>query len=313
MNNKIISLAAIVLITITGCSGSETGSKTSSETNSVATTQTINDNSKVLAVVNGKPITQNMYDTYVQQRGASRPEPHNKPDQKVVLDELINFELLLQDAEKKNLDKEADVAAQLDLQRRNVLASAAFRDYTRNNPLTEEVMRKDYEDRMSRIDLTEYKLRHTLNDKEEDAKAVVAELDKGSAFADVAKKLSSGPSAAEGGDLGWLSPQDMVPGFKEVAIDLEAGKYSTPVKTQFGWHVIYLEETRKSPPPPFEQVRDQVAGIMQRKQIDDYLLSLRSTAEIDIKQQQSAPAAPLVKPPEAKESDSELHMDKKQY
>jgi peptidyl-prolyl cis-trans isomerase C len=278
-------------------------------------TQTNTDNSKVLAVVNGKSITQNMYDTYVQQRDASRTQPHGKVDPKVVIDEMVNFELLLQDAEKKNLDKEADVAAQLELQRRNVLASAAFRNYTRNNPITEEIMRKDYEDRMSRIDLTEYKLRHTLNDKQEDAKAVVAELDKGKAFADVAKKLSSGPSAAEGGDLGWLSPQDMVPGFKAAAIELEQGKYTAPVKTQFGWHVIYLEETRKSPPPPFEQVREQVAGIMQRKQIDDYILRLRSTAVIDIKQEQSAPTAPVLNPtaPAAAESDSKLHMDQKQY
>lgn len=311
MNIKTIAVAGLTLSLVTACGGSD---KATSSNNSTTgnVSQAYTDTSRILAVVNGNNITQNMYDAYVKQRGASKPTPHNKVDPAVVLEELINFELLLQDAEKKNLHTEDDVAAQLDLQRRNILASAAFRDYTRENPISEQMMREDYESRMSRIDLTEYKLRHTLNDKEEDAKAVITELEKGTAFAEVAKKLSSGPSAAEGGDLGWLSPQDMVPGFRQAAIELKQGKYTAPVKTQFGWHVIYLEETRKSPPPPFEQVREQVAGIMQRKQIDDYIQSLRGSAIIDVKREEDTPPV-IVKPPVASESDSKLHLDKKQY
>jgi peptidyl-prolyl cis-trans isomerase C len=264
---------------LTACSGKDSEKPATSNNPAIPA---YTDNSKVLATVNGKPITQQLFDTYAQQRRASVTAQHQKDDTEQIMDELVNFELLSQDAEKKNIQNEADVAAQLDLQRRNILASAAFRAYTRDNPITDDDLRKDYETRMKTIKLTEYKLRHTLNDKEDAAKAIVAVLDKGAKFSDIAKKQSSGPSAAEGGDLGWLSPQDMVPGFREAALELEKGKYTAPVKTRFGWHVIYLEDKRDSPPPPFEQIREQARQIMQRKQIEDYISGLRSSAKIEI-------------------------------
>lgn len=276
---RIIVLGLGLSVILTACSGKDSD-KPAAANNPASPVYT--DNSKVLATVNGKPITQQLFDVYAQQRRASVTAQHQKDDVKQIIDELVNFELLSQDAEKKNIQNEADVAAQLDLQRRNILASAAFRAYTRDNPVTDDSLRKDYETRMKTIKLTEYKLRHTLNDKEEAAKKIVAALGKGAKFADVAKKQSSGPSAAEGGDLGWLSPQDMVPGFREEALKLEKGKYTAPVKTRFGWHVIYLEDQRDSPPPPFEQIREQAKQIMQRKQIEDYISGLRSSAKIEI-------------------------------
>lgn len=276
---RIIVLGLGLSVILTACSGKDSD-KPAAANNPASPVYT--DNSKVLATVNGKPITQQLFDVYAQQRRASVTAQHQKDDVKQIIDELVNFELLSQDAEKKNIQNEADVAAQLDLQRRNILASAAFRAYTRDNPVTDDSLRKDYETRMKTIKLTEYKLRHTLNDKEEAAKKIVAALGKGAKFADVAKKQSSGPSAAEGGDLGWLSPQDMVPGFREEALKLEKGKYTAPVKTRFGWHVIYLEDQRDSPPPPFEQIREQAKQIMQRKQIEDYISGLRSSAKIEM-------------------------------
>lgn len=238
------------------------------------------DNSKPLAMVNGKAITQKFFDVYLKQRRDTAPGQAENTQQ--VIEELINFELLSQDAVKMNIHREEEVVTQLALQRNNILASAAYRAYIRDNPITEEAMQKDYESRMERLKLKEYKLRHTLNEKEDDAKAIVAALDKGESFADVAKKLSAGPSAKEGGDLGWLGSQDMVPGFREAAILLEKGKYTSPVKTQYGWHVIYLEDQRETPPPEFAQVRKQVKSIMQRRQIEDYIKNLRETAKIEI-------------------------------
>ena len=280
---RTLAACAALPLTIMACSGSgDSETSTSSDKNSASAENAV-DNSQIVATVNGVVISKDLFNAYSKQRSASVPAQSNHAKKEQIIDELVNFELLSQDAEKKNIDKEADVAAQLDLQRRNILASAAFRAYTRDNPLTDDVMRKDYESRMQKIKLTEYKLRHTLNDKEEEARAIVAALDKGKSFAEVAKKQSSGPSSAEGGNLGWLGPQDMVPGFKEAAIKLEKGKYTAPVKTQFGWHVIYLEDKRDSPPPPFEQIRTQAKAVMQRKQIEEYIGSLRATASIDIR------------------------------
>ncbi|MGD8514062.1 MAG: peptidylprolyl isomerase, partial [Granulosicoccaceae bacterium] len=239
---------------------------------------------KVVAMVDGTPIGEQLLDAYVQQRNASLPGQRDKVDRAQVLEELINFELVIQDALRKSIDKTPDVATQLALQRRNVLASAAFREYIRSNPLTDDEMRADYESRMERLTLREYKLRHILSDDQATAEKLIAELTQGKQdFATLAKKHSTGPSAEKGGDLGWLSPHDMLPEFKAAVEGLQKGQ-STPaaVKTRFGWHVIYVEDTRESPPPPYEQVRDRVADVLKRRQIEDYIASLREQAQVEI-------------------------------
>jgi peptidyl-prolyl cis-trans isomerase C len=266
---------------------------------------------KVVAIVDGTPIGDQLLDAYVQQRNASLPAQRDKADRAQVLEELINFELVIQDALRKNIDKTPDVATQLALQRRNVLASAAFREYLRSNPLTDEEMRADYESRMERLTLREYKLRHILSNDQAAAEKLITELaESDQDFAALAKKHSTGQSAEQGGDLGWLSPHDMLPEFKAAVEDLQKGQTTpAPVKTRFGWHVIYVEDTRESPPPPYEQVRDRVADVLKRRQIEDYIASLREKAKVDItlEEQAAEPAPatpPAVKQPQPAPNDS---------
>jgi peptidyl-prolyl cis-trans isomerase C len=306
-HGKWLLVVLIGAVTASACNNTDrTADSMAGKTTTTADSSARLPDDTIVATVNGTPIGEKLLDAYVVQRNASIPAQRDKLDRTRVLDELINFELVIQDALSKNIDDMPDVATQLALQRRNILASAAFREYIRSNPLSDEEMRADYESRMSRLSLREYKLRHILSSDEATAKKVITELTDGKQdFAAVAEKYSTGPSAEKGGDLGWLSPHDMLPEFKTAVENLEKGQTTpAPVKSRFGWHIIYVEDTRETPPPPYEQVRDRVASVLQRRQIEEYIVSLREKAQVEITLQEetNTPApdvAPTAKLPEA--------------
>ena len=232
---------------------------------------------KVLATVNGKQITSTDVERYRDQR----PEEPATPQ--ALLQELINLELLVQDAEKNKLDQDAAFRTDLELTRRALLAQYAVRKRVEDNPVDEARMRQVYDEQIGKAPkATEYRARHILLESEADAGKAIADLDAGGDFATLAKERSTGPSGPNGGDLGWFSAEQMVPEFAQAAAALTPGSYSkAPVQTQFGWHVILLEETREASGPSFEEVKPQIENMLQSMQVREYLEGLRGAAKIE--------------------------------
>jgi len=248
--------------------------------NASSTTAKVTKNEAV-AEVNGQYISKAAFDILkkeAQQRSKGQQIPADK-----LLDELIKMELLVQEATKEKLAKSPEIATRLAMVKRSILSQAAMQEYMKNNPVSDAELKAEYDKQIHAKGGTEFKARHILLKTEEDAKAVIAELDKGGDFIALAKSKSTGPSAAKGGDLGWFSPQRMVPPFSAAVVALENGKYTkTPVKTQFGWHVILREDSRDKTPPPFEAVKKQLRPYMQRQKLQNHLATLRSQAKVEI-------------------------------
>jgi len=233
------------------------------------------------ATVNGVAIPQSTADAFIaEQKAQGAPD---SPDLKnAVREELIRRELLVQEAKKKGLDKSAAVVAQAELARQAIYIRSFIQDYVKSHPITEEQLKADYEKIKTQLGGTEYKSRHILVEKEDDAKAIVANLKKGAKFEELAKQSKDPGSKENGGDLGWSSAGSYVKPFGEALAKLEKGKYTeTPVKTEFGYHVIMLEDSRPLTPPPFDQIKQQLGQRAQQQQIEKLVSDLRTKAKVD--------------------------------
>jgi peptidyl-prolyl cis-trans isomerase C len=232
----------------------------------------------VLATVNGKKITQKDYDQYVQLNNQSANAPKER-----VIDELVSRELVYQDAIKKGLDKDKEVKSHLAALKVNVILGAALSKAATGKPVTDKEMKKIYDEKIANLKMTEYKASHILLKTKEDADKVITELDMGGDFADLAKNKSTGPSAKQGGDLGWFAPQQMVPEFSGALVQLDKGKYTkSPVQTKFGWHVIKLEDTRSATPPTYDEVKPRLKQNIEQQRLSDYIKGLRDKAKIKV-------------------------------
>ena len=239
---------------------------------------------KAVATVNGKTIGQDVYEHYLKQANSRPNAPKGGVNREMIINELVNRELLYQAAVKEKLDKDKDVKFQLDQLRINTLIQGLLGKVAKKNPVSEKEIKAEYDKRIGGANLSEYKARHILVKTEEEAKTVIAELDSGSKFDELAKKKSTGPSAKDGGDLGWFNPGQMVPAFSQAVSQMKKGDYTkTPVKTQFGWHVIKLEDTRKPTPPKYDDVKSKIAMVMQNQRIQKYIEDIRKSAKIEIK------------------------------
>ena len=237
----------------------------------------------VVATVNGSEITEEMLQIFAAQLSRNPgAQPVSRDD---ALDQLVNIELVTQDAEKHNIDKRPNVIKQLEWQRRSLLVGVSMREYLTTHPVTDAELKKLYDERMKNHDGKEYKASHILVDSEAEAKAIIAELDKGAAFAKLATDKSKDPSGKQnGGDLGWFSPDQMVKPFAEAVAKMKKGEMTKkPVQTQFGWHVIRMDDSRKVDPPSFESVKEQLQTQAQNQRVETYLEDLRKGAKIDIK------------------------------
>lgn len=237
---------------------------------------------KVLASVNGKDITQQDYDDYVaaNTKGAEGA----KVDRNRVLNDLISRELVYQDALKKGLDKDKELLAKLEAVRQSMILGAALEKAMNNPAISDKELKKMYDDRIADFKVKEYKARHILVKTKDEAEKIITELDMGGDFAELAKQKSTGPSGKKGGDLGWFAAEQMVPEFGKAVTQLEKGKYTkTPVQTQFGWHVIKLEDSRTATPPSFDDVKEQLRKIAEQQRANDYLQALKAKADIKIK------------------------------
>src|SRR6266508_309922 len=231
--------------------------------------------------VNGKPIPKARLDFIVKQR-AAQGQPDNEQARKAILDNLITQEVVAQEAERRGFAKSADVRAQLELLRQQALVQAVVQDHLKTHPVKDEEMLAEYNKvKASRGD-KEYKARHILVEKEPEANEIIAQLKKGSKFEDLAKQSKDPGSKDKGGDLDWNPPSTFVKPFSEALTKLEKGKYTeTPVQTQFGWHVIQLDDVRTAQFPAFDTVRQQLLTRMQEQEVQKFVGELRSKAKIE--------------------------------
>lgn len=238
---------------------------------------------KVIAKVNGTKITQSDLQTYaVQRTQGSGSKPGSIP-RNILIEELVNQELLYQDALKQKLDKKKSVAERLNRIKRDALSMEAINHAAENAKISEKDLKATYDARIATTEITEYKARHILVETEESAKELIKSLEAGADFIKLAKEKSTGPSAPNGGDLGWFTPNRMVPPFSQAVIALKNGEFSkTPVQTQFGWHVILREDSKAAEPPAFETVKPQIEGMMKRQKIQEYIAGLRKGAKVEL-------------------------------
>jgi peptidyl-prolyl cis-trans isomerase C len=258
------------------------------------------DANPVLAKVNGSEIRQSDVAIAEEELGPSlaQMDPATKKDN--VLAFLIDMKIVAKAAEDKKIADRDDFKTKLAFARNRLLMDNLLA-VEGKAAITDENMKKVYEDAAKQITgEAEVHARHILVETEDEAKKVEEELKKGADFAELAKKTSKDPGAADGGDLGFFTKDQMVPEFSAVAFALEPGKISDPVKSQFGWHVIKVEEKRNRKAPDFEQVKPQIEQYVVRKAQADYVTSLRAGAKIERMDQAAAtPDAPKVDAPKA--------------
>jgi peptidyl-prolyl cis-trans isomerase C len=274
MINKIIPFVVVSAVVLTAC---DPNAKTGTSAPAVKKEDAI-------ASVNGQYISKKTLEELEKDLAQrSQGQAASFPKEKLV-DELVQREVLVQDAIQKKLDQTPEVIAQLEAAKKAILTQASLQNYLKANPITDAEIKKEYDSKVGGANGTEYKASHILVKTEDEAKKLIAELDKGAKFADLANKHSlDAKESKNGGDLGWFSPSQMVAPFSEAVAKLEKGKYTkTPVQTQFGWHVILSEDSRKQTAPPLEAVKEQLTPMLQRQKIQTMVESLRKQAKVEI-------------------------------
>jgi peptidyl-prolyl cis-trans isomerase C len=236
---------------------------------------------KAAALVNGVSIPQSRVDMRVK-AAAQQGQPDTPEIRKAIRDDLINLEVIAQAAVKNDLNKQPEVAQQLELARQSVLAGAFVQDFAKKHPIGDDVLKQDYETLKKRVGNKEYKLSHILVGTEDEAKKVAAEVKKGGKFSKIAKTQSKDPGSKDnGGDLGWSVPSNFVQPFGEAVLKLSKGQVSAPVQTQFGWHIIKLEDTRELKVPSFDEMKANLEKRKQQEAIQKTIEDLRGKAKIE--------------------------------
>jgi peptidyl-prolyl cis-trans isomerase C len=235
----------------------------------------------IAAVVNGKPILKLAAERVAQQIQAQGQDA----DINRIVDELINLEVLTQAAEKLELDKAPEVATALQLQYTQTMANAYLGAFSNDHVVTEEQMRAEYDKQIAAIDTVEYKASHILMDSQDAAADVLAKIETGSDFAEMAKEHSTGPTGPNGGDLGWFQPENMVPEFSAAVSQMDVGAVSSePVQTQFGWHIISLTDKREAAKPDYsDPVKAGIRNTLISNALAAQVEKLRQEATIEIK------------------------------
>ncbi|MBN9430306.1 MAG: peptidylprolyl isomerase [Burkholderiales bacterium] len=232
------------------------------------------------AVVNNKPISKQRVDEFVQNL-VSQGRPDTPELRAAVRDELIARELFVQEAERKGLQRGADAQRQLAAAREDILIRATIQDYLKNNPVKDDEVKAEYDRLAKQSGDKEYRARHILVEKEEDAKKIIEDLKKGAKFEDLAKQSKDTGSAQSGGDLDWNTPQTFVKEFSEAMVALGKGNTTQePVRSQFGYHVIRVDDVRDVQPPPLEQVGPQIKQQIERQRLQRLQQELRAKAKI---------------------------------
>ena len=234
-----------------------------------------------LAVVNGKPVPSSRVEVLKQQvERSGRPVTPEVLAQ--IKEELVAREIFMQEAKKRGLDATEDYKNQLELARQTILIRELFADFQKKNPITDADIQAEYDKFVAANGGKEYRARHILVEKEDEAKALIADIKKGAKFEDLAKKASKDPgSGANGGDLDWAAAGSYVPEFSGAMVKLDKGQMTdTPVKSQFGYHIIRVDDVREAQLPKLEEVKPQIAQQLQQQKLSGFQESLRAKAKI---------------------------------
>jgi len=236
-----------------------------------------------VALVNGQPIAESVLRVYALATERKNLEELTPDVRQRLLDDLIGVELLNQQAEKEGLASSRTLAAQVELQRLQLVARALATGYLEKNPPTELEVQQLYDENLPRLTGQQYKARHILVETKDEADAVIAELRSGGNFEALARQRANGPTGPNGGALDWFSPDSMPAPFAAAVRTMTVGSYSTdPVQTDFGFHVILLEDTRPIAPPAVDDIRNDLTGAIERKRLEDYIKGLREAATVSL-------------------------------
>lgn len=235
---------------------------------------------KPLVRIDGFDLTNLHFSIFAAQQGDAAD---TQAQQIRLLNELVNTFMVARSAEGRALADNPEIKAAMEVANARLVARAVINDAVERTPVSDEEIAQAYQKKYADSDRHEYKARHILLKSEDEAKAVIAELDKGADFAQLARDKSTGPSSSTGGDLGWFTPDTMVKPFATAVLALKNGEYSkTPVKTQFGWHVILREDSRKLPAPKLDEVRDEIVEQLKTAKLSTFIKGLRDKADIEV-------------------------------
>jgi peptidyl-prolyl cis-trans isomerase C len=237
---------------------------------------------ETIAKVNGVAVPKARLDAMIQQQQA-RGAPDNEQTRAMVREELVNREIVAQEAAKAGLAKTSEVQAQLDTARQEILVGAYIRDWLRKHPITDAQIQEEYDRAKGQTGDKEYKARHILVETEDQAKGMIADLKKGAKFEELASKNSKDSGTKErGGDLDWNVPGVFDKQFSEAMMKLEKGKYTeTPVRTRFGFHVIQLDDMRGVKFPSLPEVKPRIQQQLVQGKIEEMVRGLRAKAKVE--------------------------------
>jgi peptidyl-prolyl cis-trans isomerase C len=235
-----------------------------------------------VATVNGVAIPKAYVDVVVKAQ-TQQGSPDNEELRASITDRLVELEVLAQAASKKGLGKSPEVKAQLEVLRVQALADAYVQDYAKNHPVSDDTAKTAYDKLRAESGDKDYKVSHILLDTEGEAKGIIARLKLGEKFKDLAKESKDAGSKDKGGELDWNTANGFVKPFSDAMVKLNKGQYTdTPVQTQFGWHVIRLDDTRAAQYPEFEQVKGQLKQSLQQEDVQKMVKALRDKAKIEM-------------------------------
>lgn len=271
-----LAVTATILLLAAGCTKTDTADAAA--------------DAKPVATVNGSAISQDVWNLYVKARHNGKAAADLTPEQRTeTLDELIGMYAGALEAKKQNLTTGED-GARIELVNTSSMTELLFKKFVDGKEPTEEELKAEYDARVAELPKNEFHARHILVDDEAKAKDLVTQIDKGASFEKLATENSKDGSATEGGDLGWIMATQMVKPFSDALQQLEIGKYTaTPVKSEFGWHIIKLEETRAATPPPYESVKPQLGPMVKQKKFEAHLKELVKAAKVERTPTEAAP------------------------
>jgi len=256
----------------------------------------------VVATVNGDKIMKSTFDGYMEILTKS-----GKADRNAAISDLVATEIALQEASKTDILKRPAIKKAIKDYTRNVLLKTWTAEKVKAFPISDEALKAAYDERVTKLANKEFNARHILVKTEDEAKAIIKELDGGADFEKLAKEKSTGPSGSNGGSLGWFKATTMVPAFANAVKEMEKGKFSaTPVKTQFGFHVLKLEDSRDAKLPTLESLTPQLKRVISQKQMLEYMQELKKTADVKI----MLPEEPTKAEPK-KEAETETKKEEK--
>ena len=231
------------------------------------------------ATVNGKPVRQSLVDLIIKDASAGGKQL-DAPARAELLEKIITSEVIDQEALRTGIDKQADFQAKADLLLRNLRVNVFIEDFIKNNPIDDQAVQAEYDILKAELGDKEYKASHILVKSEAEARDIAEQVARGIDFGKLARERSlDAGSKDNGGDLGWFMPGTMVKPFADAVVGLQNGGYAT-IQSDFGWHVIHLEDTRAAQPPPLDSVRNEIRSNLQRRQVDKLVSGLRAKAKI---------------------------------